>query len=45
MSPLNRVVVPHKEIKIAHIGTRNKKTGKECNIDIGLPKQRIYKFN
>jgi len=45
MSPLNRVVVPHKEVKIAHIGTRNNKTGQECNVDIGLQKPRLYNFN
>jgi hypothetical protein len=44
-SPFNRVVVPHREIKIIHIGTRNNQTLQEINIDIGIEKPREYNFN
>jgi hypothetical protein len=38
----NRVVVPHKEDKIYHIGTRNNQTLEEVNVDIGIPKPKVY---
>lgn len=41
-SPFNRVVVPHDEIKLFHIGTRNNTTFQEIEADIGLPKPRLY---
>ena len=41
-SPYNRVVVPHSEIKIYHIGTRDNITLCELDIDIGIEKPRIY---
>ena len=44
MSPYNRVVVPHKDIKIRHIGTRCNTTLKEVNIDIGVDKPKSYTF-
>jgi hypothetical protein len=44
-SPYNRVVVPHKEISITHIGTRNNLTGLESNVDIGIKKPKEYAFN
>jgi len=44
-SPYNRVVVPHTEPKIYHIGTRNNKTLEELNVDIGIQKPKEYKFN
>lgn len=44
-SPWNRVVVPHKEINIFHIGTRNNETLQEMNIDIGVQKPKAYSFN
>jgi hypothetical protein len=44
-SPFNRVVVPHDEIKLFHIGTRDNITLQELEIDISLPKPRLYKCN
>jgi tRNA splicing ligase len=44
-SHYNRVVVPHKEISITHLGTRNNKTGQECDVDIGIKKPKEYSFN
>lgn len=45
VSPFNRVVVPYKETKIYHIGTRDNKTFKELDVDIGVPKPQAYRFN
>jgi hypothetical protein len=42
VSPFNRVVVPHSEPKVYHIGTRNNKTLVETEIDIGVEKPRSY---
>lgn len=42
VSPFNRVVVPHSEFKIYHIGTRNNKTLLELNEDIGIEKPKSY---
>lgn len=44
-SPYNRVVVPHKDISLTHIGTRNNKTGEELNIDLTIKKPKEYTFN
>jgi len=44
MSPYNRVVVPHKNIQILHIGTRCNTTLEEVNIDIGVQKPKSYSF-
>lgn len=41
-SPYNRVVVPYNDISIRHIGTRNINTLQEYNVDIGIPKPRMY---
>jgi len=44
-SPYNRVVAPHHEIKIYHIGTRDNTTLRELEIDIGIPKPKTYHCN
>jgi len=44
-SPYNRVVVPHETINLYHIGTRNNKTLKEIDIDIGIKKPKTYQCN
>ena len=44
ISPFNRVVVPHQNINIVHIGTRNNETLQEININIGVNKPREYSF-
>lgn len=44
-SPYNQVVVPHKEIKLFHIGTRDNITLEELDIDIGIPKPKKFNFN
>jgi hypothetical protein len=44
VSPFNRVVVPHREIKIVHTGTRNNKTLQEVNLNIGIDKPKEYGF-
>jgi hypothetical protein len=43
--PENRVVVPHTESKIYHIGTRNNRTLEELNVDIGIAKPKEYRFH
>jgi hypothetical protein len=43
-SPHNRVVTPHEDIKIRHIGTRNNKTLKELEEDISIEKPKKYPF-
>lgn len=40
--PENRVVVPHMERKIYHIGTRNNKTFEELDVNIGIQKPKVY---
>jgi len=40
--PENRVVVPHTDYKLYHIGTRHNLTLHELNVDIGLPKPKEY---
>ena len=44
-SQYNRVVVPHKDIKIYHTGTRDNETLQELDVDIGVPKPREFKFS
>lgn len=41
-SPYNRVVVPHKDILLTHLGTRNNKTGEEVEVDIKIRKPKEY---
>lgn len=45
ISPYNRVVVPYNGITIKHIGTRNIKTLKEYDLDIGIPKPKMYNLH
>lgn len=44
ISPYNRVVVDYPSPDIYHIGTRNNKTLKEIEVDIGVKKPRQYSF-
>ena len=44
-SPHTRIVVPHSEIKIYHIGTRDNNTYEELELDIGVEKPKTYKYN
>ncbi|MCL2427437.1 MAG: hypothetical protein FWD05_14015 [Oscillospiraceae bacterium] len=44
-SPYNRIVVPHKEIEITHIGTRDNDTLQEIDADSGIKKPKVYQFN
>ena len=41
-SPINRVVVPHQETGIFHIGTRDNRTLEEFDLDIGIKKPRRH---
>ena len=41
-SPHNRVVVQYHETKLWHIGARDNKTLLECEVDIGIPKPRVF---
>jgi hypothetical protein len=43
--PENRIVVPHQEKKLVHIGTRDLVSGKELDLDIGVVKPKEYRFN
>lgn len=45
VSPYNRVVVPYKETKLYHIGTRNNYTLIEEDLDIGIEKPRKYNIS
>ena len=42
VSPYNKVVVPYENVEIYHIGTRDNKTLKELNLDIGIKKPKQY---
>jgi len=44
ISPHSRVVVPHTETKLYHIGTRNNNTLQELDADIGIEKPKEYKI-
>ena len=43
-SPHNRIVVRYGETALRHIGTRDNETLLECEIDIGVPKPRLFSF-
>ena len=45
VSPYNRVVVNYPKADLYHIGTRDNKTLKELNIDIGFKKPKEYSFS
>jgi hypothetical protein len=45
VSPQSRVVVPYKETKLYHTGTRNNKTLQELHLDIGIEKPKEYIFS
>lgn len=45
VSPYNRIVVPYKESKLYHIGSRNNKTLIEENLDIGIEKPKSYSMS
>ncbi len=42
VSPYNQVVVHYDKAMLYHIGTRNNKTGREYNIDLGIQKPKVY---
>ena len=42
VSPYNKIVIDYPEPKIYHIGTRDNKTYKELDIDIGIEKPKQY---
>lgn len=45
VSPYNKVVISYPETMIYHIGTRDNKTGKEINVDIGVRKPKQYNIH
>lgn len=45
VGPLNRVVIKYDKCDIYHIGTRNKITGEELNVDINIHKPKEYPLN
>lgn len=45
VSPLKRIVVQYNQTTLYHIGTRNNKTGKELNVDIGIRKPKEYDYS
>jgi len=45
VSPYNRVVINYDKIDAFHIGTRDNKSGKELNVDIGVKKPKVYDLN
>lgn len=42
VGPENQVVIKYPKAMLYHIGTRNNRTGKEINIDIGIKKPKEY---
>ncbi len=42
VSPYNKVVIYYPQIKLYHIGTRDNKTEKELDTDIGIDKPKVY---
>lgn len=44
-SPYNQVVIRYDDIKIWHIGTRNNKTLKELDVDIGVEKPKYFNLH
>jgi len=45
VSPYNRIVVPYKDIKLYHLGTRNNKTLQEFECNINIEKPKTYNLN
>ena len=45
VSPENQIVIKYDNIHLYHIGTRDNKTGKEYNVDIGIEKPVEYSIN
>ena len=45
VSPENQIVIKYDNIHLYHIGTRDNKTGKEYNVDIGIEKPVEYSVN
>ena len=45
VSPENQIVIKYDNIRLYHIGTRDNKTGKEYNVDIGIEKPVEYSVN
>jgi hypothetical protein len=42
MSPHNRIVVKYDDTSVLHIGTRDNRTLRECDVDIGVAKPRVF---
>lgn len=42
VSPETQIVIKYGEASLYHIGTRNNKTGLECDVDIGIKKPASY---
>jgi len=45
IGPDNQVVVQYHENQLIHLGTRSMKTLQEIEVDIGLPKPKLYDLN
>ena len=43
-SPWNRIIVPYDDTTITHLGSRNRYTGLEENINLGVKKPKEYSF-
>ncbi|MDR3119789.1 MAG: hypothetical protein LBU58_00370 [Clostridiales bacterium] len=41
-SPHNRVVIRYEDVSIRHLGTRDNRTLRECETDIGVSKPRLF---
>lgn len=44
VSPLKRIVIQYSQTVLYHIGTRNNKTGKELDVNIGVRKPKQYDY-
>ena len=42
VSPYNIITCPYERTELYHIGTRDNRTGKECEVDIGIKKPEVY---
>lgn len=42
VSPYNIITCPYDRTELYHIGTRDNRTGKECEVDIGIKKPKVY---
>lgn len=42
VSPYNIITCPYDRTELYHIGTRDNRTGKECEVDIGIKKPEVY---